>query len=238
MKRIEHEIAHGKKILDKAEFFWGWGTPAGKERLRRRVDLIIEHAGLARKSTVLELGCGKGLYTRELEKSGATVVPIDISLELLCAARVAVSRANCLLTDAHRLPFSDASFDAVVGVSILHHLEMESVLRESARVLRPGGRFVFCEPNMANPQILIQKNVPFVKRLLGDSPDETAFWRWSLRRRIMAAGFRVARIEPFDFLHPWSPSFLIGFVDVVGRMLERVPVAREFAGSLLILAEK
>ena len=35
---------------------------------------------------------------------------------------------------------------------------------------------------MLNPQIAIQKNIPWVKRKLGDSPDETAFFRWPLRR--------------------------------------------------------
>jgi hypothetical protein len=41
--------------------------------------------------------------------------------------------------------------------------------------LKSGGTIYFTEPNMLNPQIAIQKNVSWVKRKLGDSPDETAF---------------------------------------------------------------
>ncbi len=206
--------------------------------MRRRAELLIEHGNLKEGAIVLELGCGTGLYTQEIEKSGAAVVPIDISVDLLRKARQRVLGAYYINTDAHCLPFADSSFNAVVGVSILHHLDMKNVLRESVRVLRSGGRFIFTEPNMMNPQILVQKNVPFIKRLLGDSPDETAFWKWSLRREITAVGFKVIRIVPFDFLHPWIPKPLITAIDKAGRLAEKVPLLRELAGSLLIVAEK
>jgi hypothetical protein len=52
---------------------------------------------------------------------------------------------------------------------------------------------------MLNPQIAIQKNVSWVKRKLGDSPDETALFRWPLRRLLERTGFRDVRIDPFDF---------------------------------------
>lgn len=238
MSRIEHEIEHGRKILDNAEIFWGWGTPAGQERLKRRVKMLVEFGGLKSGAIVLELGCGKGLYTRELEKTGATILPIDISQDLLRAARRETAVSHYVAGDAHRLPFADSRFDAVVGISVLHHLDVDKVLAESMRVLRPGGKFVFSEPNMMNPQILLQKNVPYLKRMLGDSPDETAFWRWQLRRQVGAAGFRCVRCIPFDFLHPSVPARMISIVDNVGRVLENIPVLREIAGSLLITAEK
>ena len=60
--------------------------------------------------------------------------------------------------------------------------EIEEALRDIYRVLKPGGTIYFTEPNMLNPQIAMQKNIPWIKRKLGDSPDETAFFRWPLRR--------------------------------------------------------
>jgi hypothetical protein len=80
--------------------------------------------------------------------------------------------------------------------------------------------------------------VPWVKRKLGDSPDETAFFRWSLRRLLEQTGYRAVRIDPFDFLHPKTPVPLVGPLDVLGRFLENVPVISEFAGSLYIRAIK
>jgi len=91
---------------------------------------------------------------------------------------------------------------------------------------------------MLNPQIAIQKNVPWVKRKLGDSPDETAFFRWPLRRLLEETGYRDVRIDPFDFLHPKTPVPLVDRLSSLGRVLENVPVISEFAGSLHIRAVK
>jgi hypothetical protein len=104
--------------------------------------------------------------------------------------------------------------------------------------LKIGGTMCFTEPNMLNPQIAIQKNVPSIKRKLGDSPDETAFFRWPLRSLLEKIGYRQIRIQPFDFLHPKTPIALMDRLDAVGRFLENVPVISEFAGSLYVRAVK
>ncbi|MCA9419174.1 MAG: hypothetical protein KC917_23060, partial [Candidatus Omnitrophica bacterium] len=106
------------------------------------------------------------------------------------------------------------------------------------RVLKPGGRFVFSEPNMLNPQIAVQKNIPWIKRMLGDSPDETAFRKGPLKSLLEQVGLEVIEITPFDFLHPWVPKPLIGLVDKTGRLIEKIPALREIAGSLIIVARK
>ena len=146
-----------------------------------------------------------------------TLSPIDVSPELLEIAKANCSAPNVRyeIQNAYALSYPDAVFDSVVGSSVLHHLEIKEALREIYRVLKPGGTIYFTEPNMLNPQIAIQKNVPWVKRKLGDSPDETAFFRWPLRRLLEQTGFRDVRIDPFDFLHPKTP-------DCSDRSLERV----------------
>ena len=190
--------------------------------------------------TVLELGCGTGYFTRELARSGAEIIAIDVSPELLNLARSNCSAPNVRyeIQNAYDLSYNDSVFDSVIGSSVLHHLEIEDAVREIYRVLRSNGTIFFTEPNMLNPQIAIQKNVPWVKRKLGDSPDETAFFRWPLRRLLEITGFRGVRIDPFDFLHPKTPTPLIGSVNALGRFLENVPVLSEFAGSLYIRALK
>jgi hypothetical protein len=80
--------------------------------------------------------------------------------------------------------------------------------------------------------------VPWVKRRLGDSPDETAFFRWSLARLLKQTGYRDVQIIPFDFLHPKIAVRLIDRLGALGRFLENVPVISEFAGSLFIRAVK
>jgi len=237
--RVTEEIRHGRFLAKYgAGEIWNWESPAGKLRWARRVKMLSKHLGAGMR--VLELGCGTGYFTRELARSRADIVAIDVSPELLEIARANCSGRNVRyeIQNASALSYPDGVFDSVVGSSVLHHLEIEEALREIHRVLKAGGTIYFTEPNMLNPQIAVQKNVPWVKRKLGDSPDETAFFRWPLRRLLEQTGYRDVRIDPFDFLHPKTPVPLVGRLDVVGRFLENVPVISEFAGSLYIRAIK
>jgi SAM-dependent methyltransferase len=237
--RAEHEIAHGRKLAAAgAESVWGWSTPAGQRRAARRGQLIAQGAGLGPGALALEVGCGTGLFTAMLAATGARIVAVDISPDLLDLARqrgLGADRVRFLLKRFEDCDI-DGPFDAVVGSSILHHLDLEAALGRMWALLKPGGRFSFAEPNMLNPQIAIQKNVPFVKDLLGDSPDETAFVRWPLARLLARAGFVDVDIRPFDWLHPGMPRPLIRAASAIGAVFERVPLVREFAGSLLIRA--
>ena len=237
--RIAKEIQHGRFLAEHgAGEIWNWEGHAGKLRWTRRVKMLSNHlhAGMS----VLELGCGTGYFTRELARSKADIVAIDVSSELLGVARTYPSTPNVHyeLQNACALSYADALFDSVVGSSVLHHLDIKEAVAEVYRVLKKHGSIYFTEPNMLNPQIAIQKNVSCVKRKLGDSPDETAFFRWPLRRLLEETGFRNVRIDPFDFLHPKTPGFLVTPVSYLGTFLERAPLISEFAGSLYIRAVK
>ena len=238
-ERIAKEVLHGRFLAQRgAGEIWNWESPAGKLRWARRVKMLSSH--LKPGMTVLELGCGTGSFTRELARSGADIVAIDVSPELLEIAKLNCSVPNVRfqIQNAYSLSYSEAVFDSVVGSSVLHHLEIEEALRDVYRVLKPEGTICFTEPNMLNPQIAIQKNIPWIKQKLGDSPDETAFFRWPLRRLLERAGYRDIRVDPFDFLHPKTPVALIDRMDAFGRFLENVPVISEVAGSLYIRAMK
>jgi 2-polyprenyl-3-methyl-5-hydroxy-6-metoxy-1,4-benzoquinol methylase len=239
--RAEREIAHGKKLVENdPESTWGWATPAGRRRARRRAQLIVGGAGLGPGMRVLEVGCGTGLFTEMFVATGAHIVAVDISPELVeRAAKRGLPRDRVVfLAKAFEECAVDGPFDAVIGNSILHHLVIDDALVRIATLLRPGGSIGFAEPNLLNPQILVQKNVPFIKRLVGESPDETAFVRWRLAHLLSRTGYDDIRIQPFDWLHPATPASMIEVVERVGRWLERIPVAREFAGSLFIRARR
>lgn len=140
--------------------------------------------------------------------------------------------------NAYRMTFPDNHFDYIIGSSVLHHLDIPKALSEMFRVLKPGGRIAFTEPNMMNPQIAVQKNVPYVKRKLGDSPDETAFFRWRLRKLLRSYGFVDIAIRPFDFLHPATPVKMIPLISGIGLSIEKCPIIKEISGSLFIKASK
>jgi ubiquinone/menaquinone biosynthesis C-methylase UbiE len=215
------------------------GTPAGQRGTLRRANWIIEASKMGAGKHVLEVGCGTGFLSEIFIRTGAYLHAIDIAEDLVIeASRVCGARADFQACDIEYLPYKDAFFDAVIGVRVLHHLDMDLAFKEIVRTLKKDGVIAFCEPNMVNPQLAVQKNIPFIKRLMGDTPDETAFFRWKLKKFLQERGFADIQVEPFDFLHPWVPKRMIEGVDRFGRFLERIPLIREIAGSLKIYARK
>lgn len=237
--RLSHEIEHGKYLVSSgAGEIWNWESPAGKLRWKRRTAMLS--SGLLEGSQVLELGCGTGYFTRELAGLKIQVTAIDISPDLIESAKREIQSSNVrfLIQNAYQMEFDDAVFDSVLGSSVLHHLDIRQAISEIYRVLRPGGQIAFTEPNMLNPQIALQKNIPWLKKKLGDSPDETAFFRWKISALLSKAGFQDITVVPFDFLHPAVPVKYIPFISRLGRTAEQIPVVREIAGSLYIRATK
>ncbi len=241
-QRARNEIEHSKGLaaLD-TESVWGWGIPAGRLRAEKRSALIIEGANLMAGQRVLEIGCGTGNFTEIFARTGAQIVAVDISPDLLEKALARGLPAGQVQFIQQRFEDCDAngSFDAVIGSSILHHLDIQLAFSKIFDLLKPGGRLSFGEPNMLNPQVFLERRFYFIKPLFGYvSPDETAFLRWSLRTQMMDFGFENVEIKPLDWLHPLVPSALIGLVTGVEKQLEKTPIFREFAGSLYIRARR
>jgi len=97
---------------------------------------------------VLDLGCAGGFMAEALVGRGAVVTGIDPAAEAIAAAGVhAAAHGLTIRYDVgvgEALPYDDASFDAVVCVDVLEHVaDLKRVLSETARVLRPGGLFLF-----------------------------------------------------------------------------------------------
>jgi ubiquinone/menaquinone biosynthesis C-methylase UbiE len=239
--RLQREIEHHRRIADHAEFAWNWDSPSGVARADRRAAFYVERGGLASGRRALELGCGTAVFLTRVARSGAELVGLDLSQDLLVRAHERVREiANVRLVcgNAEATPFPDRSFDVVYGSSVLHHLGLERALAESFRVLRPGGRAIFTEPNIVNPQVFIMFRMGWLKEYFAVSPDEMAFTRFHARRTLAAAGFSEIDVSPFDFLHPATPASALDAVSAVGRRLERVPLLREIAGSMLIVAHR
>jgi SAM-dependent methyltransferase len=239
--RLAREIEHGKKIVGNAEAVWFWDSPAGRRRADRRAELFIEHGELAPGRRALEVGCGTGVFLERVARSGVTLHGLDLSEDLLERARVRVKDLPNVTLDrgnAEATPYPAAHFDAVYGSSVLHHLNLDAALAEAHRVLRPGGQVVFAEPNILNPQVLLMFRFGPLKERFGVSPDEMAFSRFHARRALVRAGFVDALAEPFDFLHPGIPAGWVERGVTASRALERIPIVREIAGSMLLRARR
>lgn len=239
--RADNEIAHGRFLSQgDPEALWGWGTDAGRLRAKRRAELILEAAGLGPGAQALELGCGTGNFTEAFAKSGARLLAVDISPDLLERAAQRNLPVDQVAFQAARFEDLDLPnrFDAVIGSSVLHHLELEPALEKILELLRPGGMLAFAEPNLLNPQVFLERKLQFLPLFSYVSPDETAFVRWRLAARLARIGFVDISLTPFDWLHPATPPALIPWIKRFEGLVERTPVAREFAGSLLIRARR
>ena len=140
--RAEHEIAYGKKLAEgDPDLIWGWGTPAGRLRARRRSELIANGDGLREGVRALEIGCGTGTFTRMLAETGSQLVAMDVSPDLIEKAQARGLPPDQVKFMVKRFegPDSAGPFDAVIGSSVLHHLNIEDAPTKIYALLKPGG---------------------------------------------------------------------------------------------------
>ena len=130
----------------------------GGQILRARLAAAVRLLGDER-TNVLDVGMGTGRLLAELDRQGWSVAGVDGSSRMVALARARLPHreAAFLRADAESLPFSDASFDAVVATGVLEYVDdLEQALAEVARVLRPGGRAVLSFPNYLAAHSLFQ----------------------------------------------------------------------------------
>lgn len=102
-----------------------------------------------REARIVEIFCGRGGGLTSLEQLGfANLEGIDLSPELLADY---VGRARTIAADCRRLPLDSGSRDVIIVQGGLHHLpalpdDLQRVLAEVRRVLKPDGRFIAIEP--------------------------------------------------------------------------------------------
>lgn len=118
--------------------------------------LLATLGGLADAPSILEVGCGEGANFATLRKSGRRFryTGFDCFPAKVAFCRQRHRDGRFLMADARQaFPFLDRAFDRVLVRDLLHHLaapDREQVLRESMRVLAPGGRLWIVEGNAAN----------------------------------------------------------------------------------------
>lgn len=114
-------------------------------QLRNRIEAqnsALQHQYLADKS-ILEIGCGRGGSIASLESFGCKCVAIDVSEEMIRAARVDNPGPTYLVMDGADLKFLDNSFDVILFNYVLHHVEhLDRTIAEAKRV---GKRIIFYE---------------------------------------------------------------------------------------------
>jgi ubiquinone/menaquinone biosynthesis C-methylase UbiE len=111
---------------------------------------------LPEDARVLDIGCGTGQQTGLFKENGYEIVGIDISEGLVRVANRKMGEGICLVSDACRLPFPDATFDAVssAGSTLNHIPDYQCFFEEAGRVLKPGGHLFLESDNKWKPDII------------------------------------------------------------------------------------
>ena len=151
-----------KKGTEKGQLFDKWpekydqwfNTPIGSLVKKVESDLLLDLLKPARGETILDAGCGTGVFTRDILSFGATVLGLDVSLPMLIRAKQQAQGAalHVLAGDLLNLPFPARCFDKTVSVTALEFIaDGQRVVRELFRVTREGGIIVVATLNSLSP---------------------------------------------------------------------------------------
>jgi ubiquinone/menaquinone biosynthesis C-methylase UbiE len=173
---------------------------------------------------VLEVGTGEGQVARAIvAENGALVVGVDPTVNQIVEAVRRGAGPVYARSGAESLPFPDGSFDAVVCCLVFEHIDdVDGALAEVSRVLRPGGRFVFC----LNHPLLQTPGSGWIDDQILDPPEQ--YWRIGPYLTEQAVVEEVEKDVYIRFVHRPLGRYINAMADVgmmIERMLEPAPPA-------------
>ena len=164
----------------------------------------------------LELGCGTGFFLLNLRQAG---VLDEGHVTDISPGMVEVAKRNAeglgftvagRVADAESLPYGDGEFDLVVGHAVLHHIpDVELTLREVLRVLKPGGRFVFCGEPTRHGDVIARR----LSQLTWEVARRVTHWpwlkdTWARPQAELDESSRAAALEAVVDIHTFDPDEL------------------------------
>ena len=165
--------APGDDLWEEHATWWqeGFTDGADPEYEEQILPLIREH--LAGAPRVLDVGCGEGQVARLALAGGArTAIGVDPTWTQLTVAAKRAGGPSYARAGAAALPFSAGSFDAAVACLVFEHItDVDAAIAELARVLVPGGRFLF----LLNHPLLQTPNSGWIDDQVLDPPEQ--YWR-------------------------------------------------------------
>lgn len=198
---------------------------------------------------LLDVGCANGRSAWPFVPTGVTIVGCDISGKLIAQAiahakeKGVNDRASFFVADADRLPFHDATFDAVVTYGALHHLPRPArTCRDIQRIVRPGGVHLGSENNKSALRPLFDALMK-IKQLWVEEAGEEPLISESMVREWLAGLPVSIRCRTHVFLPPHLVNLLGeraggALLRATDAIFERMPISRGNGGLLVFEMSK
>jgi 2-polyprenyl-3-methyl-5-hydroxy-6-metoxy-1,4-benzoquinol methylase len=218
-------------------------------RMDRRCDYMIRQMDLSKKNTsILEIGCGTGEISYFLsQKTDTDVLGTDICLPFIKECKKRYSSPNLKyevldFTSAKSIKkvVGNKKFDYIVGNGIIHHMfyKLDKALVDINKLLATDGKMIFLEPNILNPYCFLIFKSSYFRKFAKLEPDEMAFSKQLIIKKLETARYKNIKIEHRDFLLPVTPSFLIKSAIAIGSVVEKIPLLNKLSQSIYISASK
>jgi 2-polyprenyl-3-methyl-5-hydroxy-6-metoxy-1,4-benzoquinol methylase len=219
-------------------------SKAMQKRSERRCDMIISEMSIAEETTILEIGCGTGEIASFIaQKTIAHVIGTDICVPFIEEASEKHKFPNLtfdVLNFNNPETLKGKKFDYIIGNGILHHLyyQLDEALKNILFLLKDGGKLIFLEPNLINPYCYLIFTNPYFRKKANLEPDEMAFTKNFVQKKLKKAGFKSSKVVYKDFLLPIIPNILIKPVIILGDIAEKIPLVKKMSQSIFIVGNK
>lgn len=186
---------------------------------------LLAQLGQQGPATWLDLGCGDGLTETFIEKRfpNIQVDGIDVSAESIAVAQQrSLSNTRFQTYNGSTIPFPDQHFDTVFVAGVFHHVEASlhaGLLREIARVLKPGGQLFLFEHNPLNPA------TRYLVRTCVFDKDARLLTSGYLRKAIMQAGLTL---KPTRFILFFPRGRFFRWMHPAENWLTRIPLGAQY----------
>ena len=208
-------------------------------RLKWRAQMARHLFHLLPGESILELGCAEAQWSRHISAATKNKNPIcaatfdKASYDAIVDNGVPENIEPLLLADFPG-PLEGRRFDYIIGWHLLKAESCGVFLSQVKELLKPGGQFLFFEPNPWNPYRILRRLFSKILFRSKGKPALPSFNRIELLTVISEIGFVKIKILPYDFLFPPLPKALLWPMQNLSLIFENTPYLRNFAGELFL----
>lgn len=251
MRKISSEEVQEKKHFNDIAGIYDDNYHYSEQFVQYKIDKKVREFVTSIKNNIysnknlkfLEIGCGTGEYTKKVAAhfSRSNIVGLDIAENVIRLAKKkcrGLSNVSFDIQSIYGNDLKNESFDVVYGFYALHHMNIDKVLKESYRILKPGGIVYFCEPNILNPVVYLIKSNKYLKKAVGDSPDE-----WAINPLTISKNnkyFKILKVSLSEYIVPtrFLKTSLLKKIDKFTENFKKVPLVKYLGGSTQVLLQK